>query len=205
MSHRFRLFGYRLFFLCCLSALPTIAFAHTPIKGINNFYNGLLHPVLVPAQLLLLIAVGLFFGQQGPKENQAALMTYLAATALGLFAAWFSTGVQIEVIILASAATLGLLIALSLRVSLYWRLLIGAAAGFVLGLDSAQETLFGKDRFVALFGSGVGIYFFSLYPMGFADYFQKRPWQKIGVRVIGSWLAASSLLVLALSLSPIKQ
>jgi hydrogenase/urease accessory protein HupE len=190
--------------LASLLVLPDVAYAHVPIKGVNSFYNGLLHPVLVPAHLLLLIAVGLFFGQQGPKENQPALMTYLASTALGLVAAWFSPGLPVEVIILASAAIIGLLIALSARVALPWCLLIGAVAGFILGLDSTQETYSGKEKFVALFGSGVGIYLFSLYPMGFADYFKKKPWQKIGVRVIGSWLAASSLLVLALSLSSIK-
>jgi urease accessory protein len=184
--------------------VPGLAFAHTPISGINNFYNGLLHPVLVPAHLLLLIAAGLFFGQQGTKENHAALLVYLAAIASGLVAAWFSPGAQVEDVILAIAMAIGLLIAISPRVSLYWCSVIAAVTGFFLGFDSTQEFLFGKEKFIALFGSGVGIYFFSLFPMGLADYFRKKPWQKIGVRVIGSWLAASSLLVLALSFSSLR-
>jgi F0F1-type ATP synthase assembly protein I len=38
--------------------------------------------------------------------------------------------------------------------------------------------------------------------MGFADYFNKKPWQLIGLRVLGSWLAASALMVLALLFVP---
>jgi len=106
---------------------------------------------------------------------------------------------------MAIAAVIGLLIAASPRISLNWCALITAVAGFVIGLDSTQETLNGKAKLVAIFGSGVGIYFFSLYPVAFADYFSAKPWQKIGIRVLGSWLAASSLLVLALSLAPLKR
>jgi len=35
--------------------------------------------------------------------------------------------------------------------------------------------------------------------MVFADWFGKRSWQRIGLRVLGSWAAASSLLVLSLA------
>ena len=79
--------------------------------------------------------------------------------------------------------------------------ILGALAGFSLGIDSAQETLSGQEKLVSLFGSGVAIYFLALYPMALADYFNKKAWQKIGVRILGSWVAASSLLVLALAFS----
>jgi len=194
----------RAFLLVALLAAPGSAYAHSPIKGINNFYNGFLHPVFVPAHLLLLIAIGLFFGQQGPRENQAALLTFIGATVVGLAGAWFSVAGQVEVVILTVALTVGVLIAISPRLSWYWCSVVGAVAGFILGLDSAQETLFGTARLVALSGSAVGICFFSIYPMGLADYFKNKPWQKIGIRVIGSWVAASSLLVLALSFSSVK-
>lgn len=36
---------------------------------------------------------------------------------------------------------------------------------------------------------------------GIADVFSKKPWQRVGLRILGSWLAASSLLVLALTAS----
>jgi hypothetical protein len=62
--------------------------------------------------------------------------------------------------------------------------------------------LTGKAKFFSLLGSGLGICFLFLYPLAFADYFGDRNWQKIGVRIVGSWVAASAILVLALSLQP---
>lgn len=186
--------------LVALIILPEMACAHTPIKGINNFYNGVLHPLVVPSHLLLLIATGLFFGQQGMKEKQIAIMVFLAATLLGLAGAWFSPGAPLELVMLGCSALMGLLIALSPNLILLWCSVIGAICGLLMGFDSTQETLSGEAKFVALFGSAVGIYFFSLYPMAFADYMRKVYWKQIIIRVVGSWLAASSLLVLALAL-----
>jgi len=196
--------NWRYLALSLLLVLPEAACAHTPIKGINNFYNGALHPVLVPSHLLLLLALGVYFGQQGPKENQKAIIVFLLATALGLVTAGFSPGGNVEVILLVGAAIIALLVAASLRLPVYLCAIIGAVAGFVIGIDSAQETLLGKEKMVSLFGTGVGIYMLMVYATGFTYYYSNKPWQKVVVRIIGSWIAASSLLVLSLLFSPVK-
>ena len=182
-------------------SIPSVASAHSPIKGISSFYNGLLHPVLVPAHLLLIIALGLFFGQQNVKEQQKPLVVFLVATIIGLISAWFSIGGEIEGYLLSGAALIGILITVNRALGQYWCSIIAAFAGFFLGMDSAQETLSGGAKFLSLLGSGNGIYLLPLYPMIFVDSFNKKNWHKIGVRIIGSWVAASSLLVLALSFS----
>lgn len=197
-----RRFGTTLF--CLLLATPEIAAAHTPIQGISNIFNGMLHPILTPSHLLLLIAAGLFFGQLGFKKAQPALLASIASVVLGLIFSVFSPGPQFEVFILVWAAIIGLLVAAALRIPLYWYFLVGAVAGFSLGFDSAQETLSGKERIIALFGTGVGIYFFSLYPVGFAEFCNKKHWLRTGIRILGSWIAASSLLVLAMEISSVK-
>jgi len=191
----FALFGL----LALVASEPVLA--HSPIKGIGNFYNGLLHPILVPAHLLLLVAVGIFLGQQEPKKTELTLGIFAFATIAGLTAAWFSIGSELETFVLVLSATIGLLIAISPQISLLWYAVVALLAGFFLGIDSAQTELSGKEKFVTLFGSGVAIYFLSLYPVALTDSFNKKPWQKIAIRIIGSWVAASSLLVLALSLS----
>lgn len=190
---------YSLVLLLALVSEP--ALAHSPIKGIGNFYNGLLHPIFVPAHLLLLIALGLLIGQKGIYENRMAFVVFLATTAIGLIGAWFSVGGDMEILLLSGAAIIGLLIASNLSIGHYLCAAIAALIGLFIGIDSAQETLSGNVKLVTLFGSGVGIYLSLVYSMGFADYFNKKPWQKIGVRVIGSWIAASSLLVMTLSYS----
>ena len=78
-------------------------------------------------------------------------------------------------------------------------LLVAVICGLLIGLDSAQDHLGGREQFAMLFGSAVGIYLLLLYPMGLAEYLQRRQWQRIGVRVAGSWSAASALLVLTLT------
>ncbi|MCB1925923.1 MAG: HupE/UreJ family protein [Gammaproteobacteria bacterium] len=177
------------------------ASAHTPIQGIGNFYNGLLHPVLVPAHVLLLLAFGLFLGQQGPKKTQPAFAVFAFATIAGLVAAWFSIGGETEVLVLGLSAVVGLLVAISPQVALVWCGALALLAGFFLGIDSAQSELVGKAKLASLFGSGVAIYLLVLYPIALADHFNSKVWQRIGIRVVGSWVAASSLLVLALTLS----
>lgn len=177
------------------------ALAHSPIEGIGNFYNGLLHPILVPAHLLLIVALGVFLGQQDASVIQTAIAVFAVATVAGLTAAWFSIAYETEAMVLALAAAVGLLIALSPKLSLLWCVVVALSAGLLLGIDSQQAELSGQDRLVALFGSGLAIYLLVLYPMSLADNLKKKEWQRIGIRVLGSWVAASSLLVLTLSFS----
>lgn len=117
----------------------------------------------------------------------------LAAVVLGLGASWYSlAGATFEIVMLVIAA--------SPRIPLYWYVIIGAVAGFSLRLE---ESLSGKEKFIGLFGSACGIYFFYIYPIAFSIYCSKKTWLQIGVRILGSWVAASALLVLALSMSSV--
>lgn len=194
--------GKHCFIVCLLAFVaPATSLAHSPIQGIGSFYNGLLHPVVVPAHLLLLLATGLFLGQQGLKRVELALGVFAASTVAGLVMAWFSIGTELDKVVLALSAAVGLLVAMRAQMALLWCVIIAFLAGCFLGIDSAQDGLSGKDKLVSLFGSGVALNLLALYPLALADYFNKKAWQKIGIRIIGSWVTASSLLVLALSFS----
>ena len=180
-------------------ALPQLAFAHSSLEGIGSFYNGALHPLMVPAHLLSLIALGLLLGQRGLNENQINVAVFLVATAVGLVIAWFAEEGGREVFILTGATSMGLLIVSSLSVWPLAYAAIAALAGLILGMDSTQEQLAGQEKLVAMVGSWLGSSLLLFYAMAFAHFFSSKAWQKIGIRIIGSWVAASSLLVLALS------
>jgi len=62
--------------------LPTIAAAH-PIKGVGDFYAGMLHPLTALDFLLPWIALALFAGQQGKKGALLVLCTFPGAILLG--------------------------------------------------------------------------------------------------------------------------
>jgi hydrogenase/urease accessory protein HupE len=185
-----------------LGVLPATAHAHSPVEGMNEFYNGVLHPLLVPAHVLLILATGLFLGQRGPRENRLALPAFFLAAAAGLALA--GSGMEPDTVrglLLAGTMAIGLLIAVGRRAPLPLYPAAGAFAGFFLGLDSAPETLETRERILALVGTGVGLNLWLIYACGIADFFSKKPWQRIGLRILGSWVAASSLLVLALTAS----
>ena len=59
----------------------------------------------------------------------------------------------------------------------------------------------GKDRFALLFGIFLGAGLFLTYLVMIVQCLV-HPCQQIGVRVLGSWIIASSLLVLTRSLVP---
>ena len=62
------------------------AWAHSPIAGIGDFYNGALHPFVSPAHLIALLALGLWLGQRGLEGAKRPLMALVLALAAGLVA-----------------------------------------------------------------------------------------------------------------------
>lgn len=177
------------------------ALAHSPTQGIGDFYNGILHPLVVPSHLLLLIASGLLFGQNGMHLHRVAFLIFIVATLLGLAGKWPVDAGGAEIFILSVAAIIGLFIAVNPNIRSYPVLILAGLAGFLIGVDSTEGDLAGRARLVMLIGTGLGIYLLISSAMVLADTFRTKPWQQIGLRVIGSWIAASSLLVLALSYS----
>jgi hydrogenase/urease accessory protein HupE len=192
--------------LACASLLlaPAAALAHSPIKDIGAFYGGLLHPFFIPAHLLLLGALGLLLGQQEPAENKLPLLSFITCAVAGLAIAGHSSGGEFEAMQLLGAAVLGLLVAIRPAVPVYLRATGGAVAGLLVGVDSGQTDLASAALFASLVGTWLGMCVLLLCTMGAADYLTEKPWQKIGVRIIGSWITASAVLVLSLSFSTVS-
>ncbi|MEE2732498.1 MAG: HupE/UreJ family protein [Pseudomonadota bacterium] len=178
-------------------AAPARAFAHSPIEGMNDFYNGVLHPALVPSQLMLLIALGLYLGQRDVAQNQAPIASFLVAAALGLMVTGFTPVVDLQLPVLATTIVVGALVAADWQWGRLGRMALGLVAGLLLGLDSAQASLTGLTRLVALFGCYIGMTLLLIFPMALADRFNQQEWQRIGVRVTGSWLVAAGVMVVA--------
>ena len=185
---------------------PATALAHSPIKGLGNFYNGILHPLFVPAHVLLLVATGLLIGQQGVRANLPAVWAYLGGAILGLALAGVGAGLADaslqELMVLGAAVLMGLMVVVAAHLPVYVLAALGGCAGLFLGLDSLQSDLTGQARAAALLGSGVSLYLLMLYPMALAETFERHTWLSVGVRILASWITASSLLVLALLFAP---
>jgi urease accessory protein len=180
-------------------AVPSLSLAHTPIDGIGSFYGGMLHPLVVPAHVLLLVGLGLLLGQNGMRHAEAALPAFGLGLLLGLSSAALRFAEPLPApILLAGAAAGGLLLAASLPLPRALTAVAAVAVGFLLGMDSAPDAQAPGERAMALAGVGLTAILLVIYLVGIAEYC-RRPWQRIGIRILGSWIAAIAILSLALA------
>jgi urease accessory protein len=193
----------RAFFLALLLiGVPSAARAHSPIEGLGFFYGGMLHPLLLPAHLLLLVALGLWIGQQGIRHIEIGLPAFVAGLVPGLVCAGLGAVSAIPAPLLLIPAALG-----GLCVASAWRIPregIGVGAltcAFLIGVDSAPEATAGRETLLALLGVGLGAGFLLIHLSAMCEFFQ-RPWQRIAFRIAGSWICAIAIMVLALEFAP---
>jgi urease accessory protein len=180
---------------------PGIALAHSPMQGIGHFYGGILHPVLVPSHLLALTSLGLLIGQRGLSAMRLAYLFFLAALFVGLILAGVSPAPppNAETVLLVLAGCCGLAVSLQVPTPRVLLALAALLTALVVGADSGVADLNRQETFGAMFGAGVGACILFIAVAGLAE-MPRRDWQRILVRVLGSWCAASSVLVLALEL-----
>jgi urease accessory protein len=173
------------------------ALAHAPIEGLGGFYGGLLHPVLTPTHGLALLGLGLLIGQQPAGKRAVPQMLFAAALAAGLLALALAVGeTAAGSVLLAGVALSGVLVAAAFRLPFQVLCPIAAAMGTAIGLDSPPEVISFQEAVVMLIGTGLGaVIALGLVVKGAAR--MARDWQQIGVRVLGSWTAASALLAIA--------
>lgn len=187
---------------------PGSALAHSPIAGIGAFYNAMLHPVIVPTHAIGLAAVGLLLGQDAPRGSRLSLPAFVGALGLGVAGGAVLSeptfGVAIGTMLLVLGLLSGLMVALSWRNGLLAALL-AAGVGLALGLDTAGDLLaeggggmaLSQRTALSLLGAWLGAVLVVTLIGGAASALV-RPWQKIGIRALGSWIVAAASMVLAL-------
>ena len=165
----------------------------------TSFFGGLVHPLTLPAHALALLALGLFIGQQrGPRLTLAA---FAAGLAVGLAAIARAVGPTAAAdALLVLTAVLGLLVALARPIPALATAPLAAGVGVALGLDSPPEVISITAATLMLVGTGLGAALAAAIVASLSGHLT-APWQRIGVRIAGSWIAASALLVVALRFS----
>jgi urease accessory protein len=161
------------------------------------FLGGLLHPLLTPSHGLALLGLGLLIGQQPANKRPIPLMLFVLALAAGLLALAFAVGeTPAGDVLLAGVAISGVLVAAAFRLPILVLGPLAAVVGAAIGLDSPPEVVSLREAVLMLIGTGIGASIaLTLAVAGAAR--MARDWQQIGVRVLGSWTAASALLAIA--------
>lgn len=182
-----------------LVALPGAALAHSPIEGVGVFYNGMVHPLIVPSHLICLVAVGLLCGQHAPRVSRLALPAFAVALGAGLVAGLLGAPTFGTAPLLAVVAAMGAAVALEMAFGPLLAVL-AFVAGLLLGLGSAEPLASMRETLLASAGVWLGAIVIATL-VGGASAGLTRPWQRVGVRTLGSWLTAAAIVVLTLSLA----
>jgi urease accessory protein len=189
----------RLFALALLALWPESSEAHSPIPGIGAFYGGLLHPFLVPSQLLLLLAVNLAVGGSGRASAHLGSIAATIGLAAGLV---LGSLLRVEAI----SSTILLIAALAFAIPVIFAatlaptiaLMFSFSAGALVGVDSTPESGPSGAVVMAATGTFVGGALLTIVVLALS-LSVSRDWQRIGIRVLGSWIATASILVASLS------
>ena len=178
------------------------AFAHSPIAGLGVFYSHFLDPVVVPAHALLLIATALMLGQQGRGSARTGILALAAVFACGLAVSASGLHASIsERALLVGAVAIGAAVSFGRPLSVALVASAAALAGLALGLDSEGDGATRRENILVFAGLAAGVLYFATLIAGLTVT-QKQAWLRIGVRIVGSWIVAAAVMVLALSISP---
>ncbi len=181
-----------------LIIVPDIAAAHAPFDGAGGFPGGLLHPLFVPVHAVAILGMGLLLARQVPRER----WMFRIAFALGLTAG-FATIASAYVPTYAGETLLALTLVIGALVAMAYSLpplgvsLLAAATGAALALDSPPVAISVREAIIIQLGTFCGAALLIMAVIEGASRLRLH-WQLIGVRIIGSWIAASAILVLAL-------
>jgi urease accessory protein len=175
--------------------------AHTVIPGIGGLTGGLLHPLLVPAHTLTLIALGLMAGQFAIPAQIVLLATFALAACVSfvLIAMAYST-TQAETLILCLAAATGLVLATGLLPPRPVAAGVTAVAAGALMFDSVPPVLSVSETALSLTGTAVAAMALAVMSAWLSGALPGRI-RKMAIRIAGSWIAASAIMVLALRLA----
>jgi urease accessory protein len=176
------------------------AAAHPVYPGAGGFFGGVLHPLLVPVHLMAIVALGLLIGGQAPRWRRAVPAVYVLALTAGLVAiasAYVPT--RAEEVLLSLTAVAGVFVAWARPLPQALGGMLAAGVGLALALDSPPEALSLREAYLALLGTALAAAGLLVAIAALASRL-RRHWLRIGVRILGSWIAASAILVLALRL-----
>jgi len=164
---------------------------------LQAFIDGLLNPLTTPTHVLVLLALALLLGQQ--PQRFAGLLVFALALAAGFLAIVLAVETTpARTVLLAVAAAFGVTVAAAWSSKpLVW--LLTAIAGAALALDSPPQAVMITEAYATLAGTAIGACAMLVVVSAVASH-AHADWQRLGIRILGSWIAASAILVLAVQL-----
>jgi hydrogenase/urease accessory protein HupE len=189
-----------LLLFACLFAFPATAHAHSPIKGMGDFINGLLHPLTTPSQVLLIVGLGLLAGRLRPFNLKAPMAVFIALSGAALILGTVGRVKSVHpAVLLGIAFCAGTLLALDKNPDTLPFCALFAVGAMAMGLDSAVESGSAASMAKTLLGNWISLVVLVCVIAIYVSLGGEAKWLKVALRIFGSWIIAISLLVMAFS------
>jgi len=174
---------------------PSVALAHLVNSGLGPVYDGALHLLLSPGDLLGLIAFALLAGLRGARTGRM--------TVVGMSLAWLLAGLaglnlanvpDMQLLVVVSLIVPGAMVAFDVQLPPVWIGMLAGLYGALHGvLNGAALSAIGAGA-TALAGIVMTVLLTSLL-ISAAVVPLKNAASRIAVRVLGSWVAAVGILM----------
>jgi urease accessory protein len=178
---------------CALLLWPSTASAHLVTTGLGPVFDGIGHLVMTPEDLVPALAIALFAGLRGAASGRRALFALPLAWLVGGLLGLFITGLPALPAPAISFLVLGLLIATDLNLSQRSLTAVVVAVGLVHGVLNGVALKEGA-AVLGLLGITATLFVLTAVVVG-SIVSLKQPWTRIVVRVGGSWIAATGMLM----------
>jgi urease accessory protein len=180
--------------------LPRLAQAHLVTSGLGPYYDGALHLLMSPVDLLGLVAVALLAGRRGAQAGRLTAITLTVAWLLGgLVGLWLPNVPDLAAIGTVSFLVMGLLVAVDVRLSAVGIAFIAAAYGVLHGLINGAALAAAGAEASTLFGVVLAVLCLAVLTAA-AVVPLTALWARVAVRVAGSWIAAVGILMIGWTL-----
>jgi len=179
--------------------LPIRAEAHLPSIGLGPVYDGIFHLLLSPEDLIPVIAFALLAGQRGAGASRRILWILPLAWLAGGLTGMFVGTPRGPALTCFSFLLLGALIAANAKLSLPLTTALAAILGLFHGYLNGSGINRFDDGAYTLMGLALAVFVTVALFTSFVVPL-RRQWAFIAVRVAGSWIAASGLLMLGWAL-----
>ena len=179
--------------------LPVRAEAHLPTIGLGPVYDGIFHLLLSPEDLIPAIALALLAGQRGAGSSRRVLWVLPVAWLAGGLTGMFIGTARGSALICFSFLLLGGLIAANAKISVLLTTALAAILGFFHGYLNGSGIKRFNDGAYSLLGLALAVFVVVALFTSFVIPLRQQC-ALIVVRVAGSWIAASGLLMLGWAL-----
>jgi urease accessory protein len=179
------------------------ASAHMVDNRFGDFYGGVLHPLTALEHALPILALGLLAGQQGERAARWLVLVFPLALLTGAVLATVTPLLpSMGLLNAVSFIALGLLVAVNWPLPLTVLIALGAVFGLSHGYENGRAM--GPDSAMHLFIPGIALaggLVTALVSAATID-LAARTWARVGVRVVGSWIAAIGIMTIGLAWRP---